>query len=240
MRLFRTIQWEQKYMSLAPRYLHTPSLNGTSVSVSAFGCYCIAVFNNQFVSILGVNFLWIVYKVHVEIQSMKVRRCSRKCFPTDTSQTKKEWTHLSNYLLSSWRFMLLRQWFKHCLNLHCTQMICVFIHKLFSIGKRCGFFTACLVMVLRSSFSEGFSASALFNQIINDSRWRLGIKFIREERALTRRVIERPDFNTPNQMHRFSNRQVWWGLGDTVKTEKSDHKGFSSPTFIPLALGYLI
>lgn len=56
MRLFRTVQWEQKYVSLAPRYLHTPSLNGTSVSVSAFGCYCIAVLNNQFVSVLRVKF----------------------------------------------------------------------------------------------------------------------------------------------------------------------------------------
>lgn len=43
-------------MSLARRYLHTPSLNGTSVSVSAFGCCCIAVLNNQFVSILCVSF----------------------------------------------------------------------------------------------------------------------------------------------------------------------------------------
>lgn len=167
---------------------------------------------------------------------MKARRYSRKCFPLDTSQTKKEWTHLSNYLLNSWRFMLLRQWFKHCLNLHWTQMICVFIHKFFSIGKRCGYSTASLVMVLGSSFSERLSASALFNQIINDSRWRLGINFVGEGHVLARRVTERPGFNLPDQIHKFSNRQVWWGLEDTVKTEKSDHKGFLSPTSVILLM----
>lgn len=170
----------------------------------------------------------------------KVSRYSGKCFPTDTSQKKKGWTHPSSYFLSSWRLTLLDQWFKGCLNLQWTQMFCIFIQDLFSVRERCEYPTACFVMVLGSSFSGSFSASAQFNQIIHESGLRLGTNFVREQHALPRKVTEGPGFDMPDQIYKFSKGQICWGLEDAVKTKKSNHKGFTLPKFIPLTLSYLI
>ena len=85
-------------------------------------------------------------------------------------------------------------------------MFCIFIQELFSVRERCEYPTACFVMVLGSSFSEGLSASALFNQIVHNSGLSLGTNFVREENALTRRVTERPGFNMPNQIYKFSKK----------------------------------
>lgn len=98
------------------------------------------------------------------------------------SRRKDELTPATIYLVLG-EFTLLRQWFKGCLNLQWTQMFSTHIQELFSIGGDCGCPTACFGVLLRSSFSEGFSASALFNQIGHHSKMNLetGGFFLKEE-----------------------------------------------------------
>lgn len=138
---------------------------------------------------------------------MKVRRYSRKCFPTDTSQKKKGWTHPSNYLLNSRRFTLLCQWFKGCLDLQWTQMFCIFIQELFSFRERCGYLLPALWWCWAHRSHKASLLLLFVSQITHDSGLRLETNFVNKD-MLYKKSNRRDRFQ-----HAKSNIYIFNGAG---------------------------